>query len=191
MKIIHTFIENIKTIKKQRIMKKIIIALLLTLGLVLNAQTVINGNLDIYENTDLDGSCIGGSQDFTVIGDVIFHGDYEIILKNTNFKVMGNVDTTTSAYIINFCNNGQSSVCVNGISDPQVSYVDITPTQCTLSTPIFETIPLDSKYKVYTTNGVLVDSGLSNTNMFMDLPKNQILLFVVNGDLYKKVIYEL
>ena len=164
-----------------------ILLIIAILSLSVNAQTVVQGNLIVNENTTLGQNCGNGLETITYTGNLIFNSNKTLVLKGINLIILGNV--IGSGTITHSCNNNQSSICINGTNDSNITYNGILLNTCVLSIKSFDiNKDFDYNYTVHDLTGRLLHKGKTNTNMLYYLPKNTILIITVEGFKSEKLL---
>lgn len=166
-------------------MKKLILILLLC-TIATYSQTVIQGNL-LVENNMIIGQNCGQIQTITYTGDCNFNGDYLLQLKGVNLIILGNYNGT--GRITSFCNNNISDVCGNFQPNSGITLTGVTYCGNTLSSPIFN-IQKDFgyKYTVYDLTGRAIFHGITNENMYQNMPKIPLIIKVEGFETIKTFI---
>lgn len=171
-------------------MKTILTIIAFVLSFTINAQTVINSSVSLTENSNListapyseshTNNCNIISGNITINGDLNLNGFILYVKQGTNLSITGFLNGSGE---IRLCSNGNSSsvsICSSGgiQNNPNLNNISCS----SLSSPTFN-IQKDLGY-IYTVFDVLgkeVARGVSNTQMYQDLPKNTFLVVRVEG----------
>lgn len=170
-------------------MKKLLLILILSFSINTFGQTQVDlsgltGNITLGQ----DCSSTEIPEYFETTGDCNLNG-YKITLRNSVLKVNGNINGNGR---IDNCGNSNSQICALGVVQNSPIFDGITLVNCnTLSTTEFD-IHKDYgyNYKVYNTTGMLLSKGKTSIDLYNILPKNTVLLLVVEGFKVEKLILQ-
>lgn len=173
-------------------MKKIFTLFILVASFVATAQsTIINGSVSLTQNSHFIDSpqylelhtnnCNIINGDISVNGDLNLNGFILFLKQNTYLNVTGNINGP--GQIIS-CNNGNGnssiSVCTSGSIQNNPNLNNIGCSSLDTQTFVFSR-DLGYNYVIYNELTQVIGSGVTNLNMYYDLPKNQILFLKVEG----------
>ncbi len=158
------------------------ILLLLAFSIGINAQTE-QLNQDETWGSDCE---TGIAIQKTIEGNLLLK-KHTLTLKNIMVEVKGNLIGDGS--IIKFAENCGVSLCVRGKIIGDVNLNGITCADDLLDNKQFEFKPENYglKYKVYDLLGRELQKGITNENLFNDLPKNKLIILKVDKFAGKKM----
>lgn len=141
--------------------------------------------LNLTKNVEIGTNC-GNAQHTTVTYQDVNLNNYKIILRNTTLIITGNLNGQGE---IDKCGNQNNSfLCLYGTiqGTPNLNNLSCQ----TLSNDNFEFIQENYglEFKVFDISGREISKGVTNANMFENLPKNQVLIVKVEGFKTKKLI---
>jgi len=166
-------------------MKTILTTIFLAVTFIVTAQ---NQNLNIsgyhvIENST--GNCY--PKETITINNLIMNGDAVLNISGVDLVITGNMNVNGhSLTIISYCPNFPSNICVQGNLNIQngnaINYVNSQLDCNNLFSPTFDiSKDFGHNYTVFDILGKEIARGVSNIQMYADLPKNTFLIIKVEG----------
>ena len=160
-------------------MKTILTTMALALCLTLNAQ-----NLIVTGTTSISSSCGSELEEVVYSGDLNFNNNSTLILVNVILKILGNINGEGKVENAS-CGTLRSEICYGGYNNAgsNVSYLDIDLVNCsTLSSPKFDiNKDFNHYFQIYNLLGQKLKEGMTNLEMYTNLPKGEVLLVDIEG----------
>jgi len=164
-------------------MKTIFTTIFLAITMMAGAQNLnLSGNHVIENST---GNCF--PKETVTIHNLNMNGDAVLNISGVDLVITGNMNVNGhSLTIISYCPNFPSKVCVQGNLNIQngnaINYVNSQLDCNSLDMPVFDiNTDLNAPFVVYNLLGQELKKGLTNVYMYSDLPRDTVLIVIVEG----------